>query len=1198
MMRKYLLLTFSLLVFGLVQATNPLQTDKERTTLELVSSKSNSIEFINEIGDFSAINVKTSEGTFTKIRIPGYHTSGEHGMPGLPEISRLVEIPYGAKARIEIISWDEETVYLEENGFHYPLMPAQPSVNKSEDPDNIDFVYKRDFYESGSLYSPETVSVEASGRVRGVQMARIAIRPFEYNSDDNSIIIRNNLHVKIHFEKGDESASRSNKARFYSPAFEPVYNKLWNFEAPSTKDALSEYPIKYVIVADRMFETALQPFIEWKTQKGFHVVEAYTDQAEVGNTTSSIKTYLEGLYNAGTAEDPAPTYVLFVGDTGQVPTFDGSAGSHVSDMYYCEYDGGGDYIPEVYFGRFSATSVAELSPQINKTLQFEQYTMPDPSYLGDVVMVAGVDGTFGDSHGNGQVNYGTNEYFNLAHGMESHTYNYPESGDNAANILSDISAGAGYVNYTAHCSSNGWADPSFSISDIAGLDNQDKYYVSVGNCCLSNKFDDAETYGEALLRAQNEGAVAHLGGSNSTYWDEDFYWSVGLISDPYNDPSYAETETGAYDALFHENDEEPYVTTAQMNYVGNLAVESSSSDLKDYYWEIYHVMGDPSLMPYLGVPTELTVDYLDPQPMGTGSLTVNTEAGAYVAISNNGVLLDAKLADASGVAELSFDAINEVVTCDVVVTKQNRQPYIGTVDIIPNDNDYDVQLSQINLPEDLIFVDDATFQPEVEITNLGQVHLTSASVNYQIDGGDVTSEAWSGSLDVFENDVVSFPEITLAEGTYTFKAWACEPNGEVDEYPQNDTLEKEFRIYGGNVTLVSIDMPEAMNCNVTEFTPEISIKNNDSNPLTQLTVGYSCGFAGEEFEWTGNLAAGETTTITFTESSFPIGLNTMTAWIEAPNGGTDMDVTDNSLDKDVRVTIGQSVEIDLLTDNYPEETSWELVEDETGDVLYENGSLNSEQHHYTEMCLGGGCYTFTIYDSYGDGLAGGWYSDPGSVVITNMETSEEYGSIEGDFGDDASISFCLDLPGLTATPDNLVFDDLLEDETAELSYHLSGSNLSDDVTVTAPEGFTISTTSGSDFSSNLVLPAEDGTVDETVYVQFAPESIESYSGQIMHETADVPNTFVSVSGNCVVSIDEETLQSVSVYPNPSKGTVYVSAEALLGVEVIDALGRTVMKRNSTENEMTLELDQFSGNVFMIKIITESGTDIRKIKIIK
>lgn len=1001
------------MLFSATFATS-IKTSQNKSELSKISSKSTYLEFVNQVGEITNLNIKTEAGTFTKLLVPGYFPSNEYGMPELQEISRLIEIPYGAKPRIEVVSYDQEIIYLDELGLLSPLMPSQPSLNKSQDPETVKFIYNEEFYNSDAVYTPELISIEKSGNMRGIHMARLVIRPFQYNTADNSLIIKNNLRVRIFFDNADIATTNQMKSKYYSPVFSSIYNRIWNYEAPTNKDIISQYPIKYVIVSDPIFETALQPFVEWKTKKGFNVIEAYTDNAEVGTTTTSIKSYLQNLYTSGSTEDPAPSFLLIVGDVAQIPAFDGDEGSHVSDMYYGEYDGGSDYIPEIYIGRFSATNVAELTPQINKTLQFEMYTMPDPSYLGDAVMVAGVDSGNGETHANGQMNYGTTEYFNTAHGITAHLYNYPESGDNESQIFSDITNGAGYVNYTAHCSQDGWYDPSFTIDDIQNLNNQDKYYVSVGNCCLSNKFE-VDCFGEELLRAENEGAVAHLGGSNSTYWDEDFYWSVGLVSSPHNNTTYDESGTGAYDALFHENGEEPYITTAQMNYSGNLSVESSSSTGKKYYWEIYHVMGDPSLMPYLGVPSYMAAEYTDPIPMGSNNLTVTTESGAYVAISLNGVLLDAKIADASGVAELTFSSILDIATADVVATKQNRQPYIGTVEIIPNDNDYDVQLSGIIAPTSLLFIDNATFQPEVKIRNLGQLEMTSASVNYQIDNESIVSDTWTGTLSNLSETTVSFPEITLTEGIYTIRAWACEPNGETDEYPSNDTLTRTFTVYSGDVEIVSIDAPEDMNCNILDLTPAISIKNNDTNPLTSLIVGYTCGSVSHEMTWTGNLAENETASVVFPTATFPAGVQTLSAYINSPNGGTDMDVSDNTLDKEFRVTIGVTIQLDLLTDAYSSETSWDLVEDASNETLYTNGSLSDETHHISDWCLGEGCYTFTIYDSYGDGMEGSTWTGgaPGEVTITNLATEEVYGTIAGDdFTSNSSISFCIGPVGI------------------------------------------------------------------------------------------------------------------------------------------------------------------------------------------
>jgi hypothetical protein len=507
------------------------------------------------------------------------------------------------------------------------------------------------------------------------------------------------------------------------------------------KDVITTYPVKYVIIADPSFESALQPLIEWKTRKGFMVIEGYTNDPLVGNTTSSIYAFLKNMYDNATAVNPAPTYLLIVGDDGQVPSFDN--GSHLSDMYYCEFDGGGDFYPEMYYGRLSATNAAEVEIQVNKTLTHEKYTFTDPLFLDEIVLVAGVDAGMAPTYGNGQINYGTDNYFNITHGLNVHNYLYgvlapgasysSDMSGASAEIVSDISAGVGFANYTAHCGSAGWSDPSFEISDISTLQNYDQYGVMVGNCCQSNKFDVPECFGEAILRASNKGAVAYIGGSNNTYWDEDFWWAVGNGSISAN-PTYAGTGLALYDCLMHENGEQApdwFITAGQMIHSGNLAVTQAGGS-EQYYWEIYHLMGDPSLMPYIGVPTLLTASHSSVTPLGTATFIVNTEENAYVAISMNGVLLDAQLADVTGTVTLTFPAISNIGVADIVITKQFKQPYEGTVQIISPNGPYVIYTSSIvndiagnnNSLVDFNEIIDMT----VDLHNVGSVSASSVNV--------------------------------------------------------------------------------------------------------------------------------------------------------------------------------------------------------------------------------------------------------------------------------------------------------------------------------------------------------------------------------------------------------------------------------------------------------------------------------------
>ena len=688
-----------LMMWSTVQA-GPVKLNDQSNEIKIVQNTNLGFKASYSLSSFNAMDIKTEKGIFSRIIIPSYSKSGEFGNPELPVRSELIEIPVNAQVRVNIINVDIKEYKLKDIGIQYPLIPNQPPVPKTgEIPE---FIYNKNVYKINAFSQEELVSVEVLGSMRGVTLGRLDIRPFRYNPVTGMVQIYENLEFEIIFENADLTKTAINKQVYGNQYFSGVFNSLFNYLKPenSGRENFARYPIKFVIVSDPMFQDQLQPLIEWYIMKGFNVIEAYTSDPNVGTTTYQIKAYLQSLYDNATEEDPAPTFVLFVGDIAQVPAWTGEAASHVTDLYYCEYTD--DYFPEVFYGRFSATSTDQLQPQIDKTLMYEQYTMPVTSYLDTVVMIAGMDGTFGPVHANGQINYGTENYFNEAHNLYSHTYLYPQSGSNAAQIRQNISDGVTFANYTAHGSPDGWADPSFSVSHIPALQNNGKYGLLVGNCCSSSEYQVGECFGEALLRAVNKGAIGYIGASNSTYWDEDYYFGIGVGTIAADPPSYEETTLGAYDRMFHDHGEtfeEWYTSSDQMIFAGNLAVTQGSPGMALYYWEAYCLMGDPSLMVYFSEPPVLSATYDPLLPLGSTSITITTVPYAYVGLSMNGAGLGAALADADGVAVVVLTGTPQPGNADIVITAQNYQPYTGTVLIANPEGPY-VMLNQFMINDE------------------------------------------------------------------------------------------------------------------------------------------------------------------------------------------------------------------------------------------------------------------------------------------------------------------------------------------------------------------------------------------------------------------------------------------------------------------------------------------------------------------
>jgi endonuclease I len=133
-------------------------------------------------------------------------------------------------------------------------------------------------------------------------------------------------------------------------------------------------------------------------------------------------------------------------------------------------------------------------------------------------------------------------------------------------------------------------------------------------------------------------------------------------------------------------------------------------------------------------------------------------------------------------------------------------------------------------------------------------------------------------------------------------------------------------------------------------------------------------------------------------------------------------------------------------------------------------------------------------------------------------------------------------PQITVNPTSLAFGDQCTNMTsAEMTYTVSGSDLTSDISITAPTGYEISETSGSGFSSSITLVQSGGTVaSTTVYVRFTPTSVSAYSANITHESTGADIKYVALSGNGAENpptIDSPSSANITVNSADLGGTV-------------------------------------------------------------
>ena len=678
--------------------------------------------------------VITTEGVYTRISMEDYLPSTVVGEPELPTMVQLLEVPICDSIVATVVNAQYQEYDAAELGILNPLYPAQQAYPKSFTGEKR-FAKNALTYANNQFYAQPLVKVEKLGAMRDVNLANISVSPVMYNPVTNKYRVYSNVNVEVTFVNANIPATYEMKAKYGNAMFQSARESVIN-PVENVRDEFAQGPIKHLIIAHPMFENNadLNAFVAWKKRLGYIVEVAYT--STVGTTTTAIKNYIQNQYNNATASNPAPTFILLIGDHAQIPAFSSTEqNSHVTDLYYACLNGS-DNIPDCYYGRFSAQNVAQLTPQIEKTLMYEQFTMPDPSYLGKSVLIAGTDSYYGPTHAQGQINYVYDNYINTTTTHHNYTtvykHNYNCSSEAAA-IRSEVSGGSGWTNYTAHGSETGWADPSFSTSNVSALQNEGKYGVMIGNCCLTGKFNvSQDCFGEVLLRTANKGAVAYIGASEVSYWSEDYYWAVGKRNTCSVNPTYDANNLGTYDKMFHTHGESHNnwnTTLGGLVMGGNLAVQSSTSGLRKYYWEIYHIFGDPSLKPYLGVPATMNVSADDALVVGSSTYNVQAAPYAYVALTFNGNLVSAAFADANGFASLNATGANVPGEYELAVGAQNYVQYFKTVNVIVPAGPY-VMVSEIATSGNSDMVAPSTVNFDLTLNNVGVD--AAASVNIQM----------------------------------------------------------------------------------------------------------------------------------------------------------------------------------------------------------------------------------------------------------------------------------------------------------------------------------------------------------------------------------------------------------------------------------------------------------------------------------
>ena len=1149
----------------------------------MLSSSEEEIRVRFSMEGFYKTAVKTPQGQQFVITVPKMASRLEEAAPDLP----LYAIP------VLIGDLDEVEVSVEDTRFEEltdtEIAPSKGNLSRETDPDTVPFRYG-EAYSMNQFYPKAQAELDAPYILRNFRGQNILVYPFAYNPIAKTLRVYMEITLKLQkiSDKGENpKLHRKSNTLKMAPETEAMYTRRFvNFRNNAAKYNFLPDEGEMLVLCPEQYLQAMQPFVDWKNQSGRPTTMVSLAEAG-GNNADQLKSFILSHYN-----NPSKnlTYVLLVGDYADITPKAMNGGR--SDIWFGQLEGN-DYYPEIFVGRFSVENVADVETHVAKVLYYERDMPAEADWLNKGIGIGSVEGT-GSGHNGGESDYQHIDYIrdtllHYTYAEVSQHYAGVGMGTNAAMLSDNFNTGAGICNYCNHGSITGWYVGSFYNSHVKALTNDYKWPFIWSTACLNGKFD-SDCFAEAWMRATNAATGIPTGAIGGM-----FSWT----SQPWQPPMTGQDEM--VDVLCEWRNADQYHHTfggASLN--GNMRILDLHPSDQGTTHNTWILFGDPSLMLRTDNPTEINVS-CEPGAIFLGQTELNLSVDvdyAVATLSRDGNIL-CTTPILNGEGTLTFESQQETGTAKLVVTSFNKVTHVQDIEIIPSNGAYLVfdsyKINSMSGQADY----GETFSFDLILKNIGNELATDVQV-------------WISS---------DSPYVTLLDSTATL------PNiGPLGQY----TIESGFRLRVADLfadgtqalfAIICTDGIHTWNGNfrmtlhspaiaLADFRPEsnlspgesgnllVSIKNSGSstahNVILELYSSSSEIVFGEAMHPIGDIPAGETATVLAafsTNTGMPIGSCFEIFYrveadpyrkdgIELLNIGP-LKETFESGDFsmfDWETLGGANWEIDSSTSN-------------TGTYSAKSGTISHSNLCTLQVSIdvtSDGIISFykkTSTEANKDRLTfyidsqmkGEWsgevdWSQESFPVTAGRHTFKWFYMKDGSgsYGEDCCWIDDVQFPASNA----VAFLDSVEVEVEVVGNRV---NLSWE---------------GNDPANSYIICCDGQQLaiqTETSFSETRPDGTYTYSVTVLNgQQMSIP-AFVNLQVG-LGQVDEKQTFGY-LYPNPTDGILHIDLDTPFHFVLYDLMGRQLC---SGRNQNTLQLKELPQGVYLMRIVTESGSTVKKV----
>ncbi len=379
-MRSSYFILVGLIIAPFTVLVGALNSPNSDGCVRLIANELSNVALCFNVASLQSEEIETEEGMFEQMVIPEEGFIYIKGKPVLPAITRFVIVP--PDKAVELVVDEGEVRYVT------PKLP--PLVCSEDQPEGLPL--SEVFSNRNGVFPSSCAEISEPFIIRGIRLVKISTYPVQYDSVNNTYIIRDRIDTDLRFTDGE----------VINPVVNPIHSRrslgFLNFikevaingDMVGRDDADRDIDPPYlghclVVVHPNCLQYSV-PFIEWKRKSGYRM-----DIVNMGNNAGNaqiVKDSIQARYNSFTRNGLEPfDEILLIGDhqsyEPQVspaaqwvlasaigsPSWGGNSYPHDDYNFGC-LDGNDSYA-DVGITRFCAGSEATLNLFVGRILSYE-----------------------------------------------------------------------------------------------------------------------------------------------------------------------------------------------------------------------------------------------------------------------------------------------------------------------------------------------------------------------------------------------------------------------------------------------------------------------------------------------------------------------------------------------------------------------------------------------------------------------------------------------------------------------------------------------------------------------------------------------------------------------------------------------------------------------------------------------------------